>query len=127
MDFLTTPQFLVPAIGALKTVAICMFAINIGVILTWVERRLRGMIQDCIGPNRAGIPIPGKIATISLAAGPGLTAGAAVFGLTYLIDHFALFDSMGIERSTFGFVFIQGFIFVTWITFSAITRGVRKT
>ncbi len=127
MDFLTTPQFLVGAIGALKAVAICMFAMNVGVILTWVERRLRGMIQDCIGPNRAGIPLPGKVAAVSLAAGPGLTIGGAVFALAFLLDHFALFDSIGIERSTFGFVFIQGFIFITWITFSAITRGVRKS
>lgn len=127
IDFLGSPQFLVPAIGALKAVAVCMFALNVGVILTWVERRMRGMIQDCIGPNRAGIPLPGKAAALGLAAVPGVLTAGAIVMLAILLDHFDLFYLMGIERSTFGMLFIQGFIFAAWVTFSAISRAVKNS
>lgn len=121
MDFLTSPEFLVPAIGFLKAFAVCMFALNVGVILTWAERRVRCMIQDAIGPNRAGIPLPGKVAAIAVAAGPAVTAAGAVVGLALLLDY------LEVDKSSWGMVFGQGFIFVTWLTLSAISRAVRNS
>ena len=33
--------------------AVAMFAMNVAVVLTWVDRRQGSMIQDRVGPNRA--------------------------------------------------------------------------
>lgn len=120
MEFLSSSEFLVTLFGGLKGFAICMFALNVGVILTWVERRWRGMIQDCIGPNRASIPLPGKVAAIGLAAGPGLTAAAAVLGIA------ALVHVQELDKATFGGVFLQGGIFMLWLTVAAISRAARR-
>ncbi len=119
-DFLTSSEFLVPLIGGLKGFAVCMFALNVGVILTWVERRMRGMIQDCIGPNRAAIPMPGKVAAVGLAAGPGMTAAAAVLGLA------ALVHVQELDKGGFGAVFLQAGIFMLWVTLAAISRAVHR-
>ncbi len=119
-DFFTSSEFLVPLIGGLKGFAVCMFGLNVGVILTWVERRLRGMIQDCIGPNRAAIPLPGKVAAIGLAAGPGLTAAAAVLGIALLV-HLQQMD-----KSAIGAVFLQAGIFLLWVSLAAISRAVAR-
>lgn len=121
LETLKSSSFLIPTIGAVKAVAICMFALNVGVILTWVERRLRGMIQDCIGPNRAAIPIPGKVAAVVLALGPGVTVAAAILGAAIYLD------SESTSNPGWGMLFFQGGVFVTWLTFAAIARGARKT
>ncbi len=107
--------------GFVKAFAVCMFALNVGVILTWAERRIRTMIQDGIGPNRAAIPLPGKVAAIAVAAGPSFTAAAAVLGLA------ALVHAMNGDKAWWGMLFSQGAIFFTWVTLSAISRSVRKT
>ncbi len=45
-------------IAALAKIAIMVgFLVNVAGFLTWVDRRLSSMIQDRIGPNRAGITI----------------------------------------------------------------------
>jgi len=119
-EFFTSSAFLVPLIGGLKGFAVCMFGLNVGVILTWVERRLRGMIQDCIGPNRAAIPLPGKVAAIGLAAGPGLTAAAAVLAVA------ALVHVQEMDKSTLGAVFLQAGIFLSWMSLAAISRAVSR-
>ena len=119
-EFLMSSEFLVPAIGGLKAVAVCMFALNVGVILTWVERRMRGMIQDCIGPNRAGIPMPGKVAAVGLAAGPGMTAAAAVLAIA------ALVNGQAMDKSTIGAIFLQAGLFMLWVTLSAISRAAHR-
>jgi len=119
-EYFTSSAFLVPLIGGLKGFAVCMFGLNVGVILTWVERRLRGMIQDCIGPNRAAIPLPGKVAAIGLAAGPGLTAAAAVLGVAILMH------VQQMDKSTVGAVFLQAGIFMLWMSLAAISRAVAR-
>ena len=43
------------------------FVVNIGALLTWYDRRGGAMMQDRIGPNRAGI----KISASSSSASPG--------------------------------------------------------
>lgn len=106
--------------GFVKAFAVCMFALNVGVVLTWAERRIRTMIQDGIGPNRAAIPLPGKVAAIVVAAGPSLTAAGAVLGLATLVH------VMDGDKAWWGMLFSQGAIFVTWITLAAISRSVRK-
>lgn len=121
MDFLTSSEFLVPAIGFGKAFAVCMFALNVGVILTWAERRIRTMIQDAIGPNRAGIPLPGKVAAVMVAAGPSMTAAAVIVGLAFLLDHLVA------DKAFWGMIFAQGAVFITWLTLAAISRAVRHS
>lgn len=106
--------------GFVKAFAVCMFALNVGVILTWAERRVRCMIQDGIGPNRASIPLPGKVAAIGVAAGPAFTAAGAVLALA------ALVQSQGWDKAWWGMVFSQGAIFITWLTLAAISRAARR-
>src|SRR3954469_1673785 len=42
---------------ALKILVMVGFVVNIGALLTWYDRRGGAMMQDRIGPNRAGIKI----------------------------------------------------------------------
>jgi NADH-quinone oxidoreductase subunit H len=44
----------------IKILVMVGFLANVAGLLTWVDRRLSSMIQDRIGPNRAGIPITKK-------------------------------------------------------------------
>lgn len=119
-EFLTSSDFLLPLFGFLKAFAVAMFGLNVGVILTWVERRLRGMIQDSLGPNRAAIPVPGFVAA-GLAAGP-----AALVALGVGAAAATNFQDVS-SYPSLGFLFTHGGIFVTWLTLSAIARVVRKT
>ena len=41
-----------------KIAVILLFALNMGGVLTWVERRQMSMIQDRVGPNRAVVFLP---------------------------------------------------------------------
>jgi NADH-quinone oxidoreductase subunit H len=102
----------------LKAFVVAMFAMNVGVILTWVERRMRGMIQDCPGPNRAGIPVPGWLAA-GLATGPAALAGAGVALLAWS-------NRAEAEWSAWGFLFFQGAIFMLWVTTASIARVVAN-
>ncbi len=43
-----------------KILLLLAFLVNVAGLLTWVDRRLGGVIQDRIGPNRAYIPLLGK-------------------------------------------------------------------
>src|SRR5688572_4562724 len=118
-DFFTSSEFLVPLIGGLKGFAVCMFGLNVGVVLTWVERRMRGMIQDSIGPNRAAIPLPGVVAA-GAATGPALLLA----GLVGLLGYFSWGELAAYE--SWGSVLLHGGIFLTWMTLSLIARVVRK-
>ena len=42
---------------AVKILVMVGFLFNMGGLLTWVDRRLSSMIQDRVGPNRAGIKL----------------------------------------------------------------------
>lgn len=112
---MTVEMFLVYFI---KAFAVAMFAMNVGVILTWVERRMRGMIQDCVGPNRAGIPVPGKLAALG-ALGPALGAAGAIGFLAFVNADDAAADGWGM-------VAFQAAIFMLWFTAAAISRVVHR-
>jgi NADH-quinone oxidoreductase subunit H len=102
----------------IKAFAVAMFAMNVGVILTWVERRMRGMIQDCVGPNRAGIPVPGPIAAMG-ALGPALGAAAA-------IGYLAFSGADEAPEEGWGMVAFQAAIFMLWFTTACIARVVGR-
>lgn len=103
-------------ISFIKAFAVAMFAMNVGVILTWVERRMRGMIQDCVGPNRAGIPLPGKLAAAG-ALGPALGAAGA-------IGYLAFANAEEAPAEGWGMLAFQAAIFMLWFTTASIARAV---
>jgi NADH-quinone oxidoreductase subunit H len=71
-----------PEIGifALRAFIVVMFAMNVAVLLTWADRRQGAAIQDRVGPNRAVIWIPTKLAQ-ALALLPALGLAAGILGL----------------------------------------------
>lgn len=115
-EFIASSSFLLPTLGFLKAFFVAMFGLNLGVILTWVERRMRGMIQDSVGPNRAAIPLPGPVAA-GAAFVPAALGAAAVFGLWYTLHQ----DGQGHEG--WGMIFTQSAVFIIW-AFSAVMARV---
>jgi NADH-quinone oxidoreductase subunit H len=112
------PLVVMAGIGFVKALVVSViFALNVGVILTWVERRMRGMIQDSVGPNRAAIPLPGVVAA-GVATGPAfLLAGAVLWA------GFASSLAEGGEGQGFyGKLFLQVGIFLGWVSLAAIAR-----
>ncbi|HSC89909.1 MAG TPA: complex I subunit 1 family protein [Polyangiaceae bacterium] len=119
MDFITSSTFLLPFWGFVKALAAGMFGLNVGVVLTWVERRMRGMVQDSIGPNRAAIPLPGFVAA-GAATGPAILLALGVGAAAYLNWEDAQFFR------DWGMVFLQAGIFLGWMTTALIARVVAK-
>ena len=60
---MTLPDIIATVVKILVMVG---FLFNVAGLLTWVDRRLSSMIQDRIGPNRAGLPL-GKKLTLRVA------------------------------------------------------------
>lgn len=116
-EFLGSSAFLLPLLGFVKALAAGMFGLNVGVVLTWVERRMRGMIQDSLGPNRAAIPLPGKIAA-GVATGPALLLAGLV--------GFAVYSWWGDVDAyeSYGMLFLQSGLFLGWMTTALIARVV---
>jgi len=124
MEFLSSSTFLLPFYGFLKAFFVAMFGLNLGVILTWVERRMRGMIQDSIGPNRAAIPLPGPVAG-GLAFGPALLGAAAVVGLWYSLGQDSGEGEAG-GHAGWGMIFTQAAVFLIWAFTAIMARVVRE-
>lgn len=102
-----------------KAFAIVMFAMNVGVILTWADRRQGAMIQDRIGPNRAVMWLPAKVVQFLAAAPAVLLAG----GLLYLVSQT---EAAGPERTARAMVFTQLAILWNWLTLFIIAMRVEK-
>jgi NADH-quinone oxidoreductase subunit H len=110
------------AIFAIKFVAIgfavAMFAMNLAVVLTWVDRRQGAMIQDRVGPNRAVAWIPTFIAQ-GLALGPALLLAAGVLG--YCFTH----EVEGAALEQRGLLFSQLAVLLLWLTGCVIASKVK--
>ncbi|HEU5073773.1 MAG TPA: complex I subunit 1 family protein [Polyangiaceae bacterium] len=106
------------ALFTLKAFAVVMFAMNLGVILTWVDRRQGSMIQDRVGPNRAAIPVPAKILQVALV----IPALLAVAGIAYLLLGTEVED---VARTSRALTFSQLAILATWLTALVIAGRVR--
>ncbi|OQX68872.1 MAG: hypothetical protein B6A08_07755 [Sorangiineae bacterium NIC37A_2] len=115
------PSLAIIGIDFLKAFAVAMFAMNVGVILTWVERRMRGMIQDSVGPNRAAIPVPGFVAA-GLATGPAFLLAGSVL---YLAFGSELPESE--DAVFYGKLMLQAGVLVGWVTLAAIARSAQES
>ncbi len=108
---------------ALKAFFVVMFGMNLGVILTWLDRRQGAVIADRVGPNRAVVWLP-RIVGQSMALVPAVVLSVGV------ILFFLKVDAEGVARSSRALLFSQLAILATWVTALAISgrvaiRGVR--
>ncbi|MEZ4224887.1 MAG: complex I subunit 1 family protein [Polyangiaceae bacterium] len=102
----------------LKATFVVLFGMNVAVILTWVDRRQGAVIADRIGPNRAVIWLPQRLAQ-GLVAVPALGVAALV------IAFFVTNKAEGIERLGRAILFTHLAILATWLTGLFIAGRVR--
>jgi NADH-quinone oxidoreductase subunit H len=106
----------------LKAFFVVMFSMNVAVILTWVDRRQGAMIQDRIGPDRAVIWLPQRIAQ-ALAVLPALGVAGAVFALGWQDKLQRAGEAVDLGRAL---VSSQLAVFATWFTAIVIAGAVRR-
>src|ERR1041384_6972065 len=110
------------ALFAIKFVAlgfaVAMFAMNLAVVLTWVDRRQGSMIQDRVGPNRAVAWIPTFIAQ-GLALGPALLLAAGTLGYVHTHD----VEGQALEQR--GMLFSHLAVLLLWLTGCVIASKVK--
>jgi NADH-quinone oxidoreductase subunit H len=95
-----------------------LFAMNLAVILTWADRRQGAMIQDRVGPNRAVIWLPGKLAAAAvLAPAVAVAAGILAWAAQTELDE--------TQSGPVALVLSQIAILLTWVTALAIAGRVR--
>ena len=95
-----------------------LFCMPVAVLLTWADRRQGAMIQDRVGPNRAAIFMPGKLAAalVSLPA----------FGIAALALGWAWLNKGEVEHSvTLGIVSGELALTSVWFTLFVIAGRVR--
>jgi NADH-quinone oxidoreductase subunit H len=107
------------ALFAAKAFFIVMFAMNVAVILTWVDRRQGAVMQDRVGPNRAVIWLPTWLAQ-GMALIPALAAAGGVILL-------ATSSSSAVpDKTTRAILFSHLAILMTWLTGLVIAGRVRQ-
>ncbi len=102
-----------------KALVFVNFGMILGVMLTWADRRAGSMLQDRIGPHRAVIWIPKRIAQGGVVV-PALLLSAAVLCLTFI-------GGTPEHLTRDGILFSQGAVFITWFTLLVIGARVRRT
>ena len=106
------------AILAAMALFYALFAMTLAVVLTWADRRQGSMIQDRVGPERAVVFMPGKLAAAGVLL-PALAVAAGVVAWASLSE----FDEN--SRGLVSLLFSQLAIVVTWVTVVAIAGRVR--
>ena len=104
----------------LKVLLVVLVMMHVAVFLTWADRRQGAMIQDRIGPNRAVIWLPTRIAQ-GAALAPALGAAALIGWLV-----FGRPGPEGPSRTTWAILLSQSAIFITWFTGLVIAGHVSK-
>ncbi|MCA9647591.1 MAG: hypothetical protein KC492_43175, partial [Myxococcales bacterium] len=100
-------------------------SLNIAGLLTWVDRRQGAILQDRVGPERAVVWIPKRIAQGAVVGPAVLVAGGA-------LALFFLSDAEGVTRTTRAVLFSHLAVFITWFTALVIAgriklRGVKNS
>ena len=95
-----------------------LFCMPVAVLLTWADRRQGAMIQDRVGPNRAAIFMPGKLAAF-LTVAPAVVVAAGALG-------WARFNQLEGETNTIvGVISSQLALASVWITLFVVAGRVR--
>src|SRR5260221_837124 len=102
-----------------KAFFVVMFAMNVAVILTWADRRYGALLQDRVGPERAVVWLPRRIAQ-ALAFLPGLAVAGAVIGFVWTNK-----DDVS-SKAGDAVLLSQGAIFMTWFTGLVIAGAVKR-
>ena len=102
-----------------KAFFVVMFAMNVAVILTWADRRYGAMLQDRVGPERAVIWLPQRLAQ-GLAFLPAVLVGLGVW-------HFAEANKEDAASMPGNAMLLsQGAIFMTWFNAIVIAGAVKR-
>ncbi|MBN2197466.1 MAG: NADH-quinone oxidoreductase subunit H [Polyangiaceae bacterium] len=117
-------EFTLDAAKAVFVVAV--LSLGIGGLLTWADRRQGAMIQDRIGPNRAVLWLPKRLAQ-ALALGPALLVAAGMVAVALVSRSLA-----GEARTERAFVFGHLAVLLVWLTGLSVSRvvaarGVRSS
>jgi NADH-quinone oxidoreductase subunit H len=120
VDFFRNYGWLLLTVG--KALFVVMFAMNVAVILTWVDRRQGAMIQDRVGPDRAVIWLPRWFAR-GAVTGPAFVVAALVVGLALLNKNERGDDPISFGRAI---VVIQLALFMLWATGAALVAAAKK-
>jgi NADH-quinone oxidoreductase subunit H len=102
----------------LKVAFVAAFAMGLGVLLTWADRRQGAMIQDRVGPNRAVVFLPGRL----VAAMASLSALATIAGIFYLAF---LFSDTPEWRTPVAAIFTHAAILLWWVMGVSIAGRTR--
>ena len=95
-----------------------LFCMPIAVLLTWADRRQGAMIQDRVGPNRAALFMPGKLAAFLVAA-PAVVVAACALA-------WARFNELEGDTSVIvGVISSQLAIASVWVTLFVIAGRIR--
>jgi len=101
-----------------KAFFVVMFAMNVAVLLTWADRRYGALLQDRVGPQRAVVWLPRRVAQ-GLAF---LPAVAVAVGALF----FAEANKEDVQsRGGNAVLLAQGAIFITWFTGLVIAGSVK--
>jgi NADH-quinone oxidoreductase subunit H len=101
-----------------KAFFVVMFAMNVAVILTWADRRYGALLQDRVGPERAVVWLPRRVAQ-GLALLPALAVAAGVLLFAWANKE----DTQGLSGNAV--LLVQGAIFMTWFTGLVIAGSVK--
>ena len=95
-----------------------LFCMPVAVLLTWADRRQGAMIQDRVGPNRAGIFMPGKLAAAAVSLPAFAVAGLALAWAAFNKNEGGTHIGLGIVSSQLAIASI-------WITLFVIAGRIR--
>ncbi|HVW29366.1 MAG TPA: complex I subunit 1 family protein [Polyangiaceae bacterium] len=101
-----------------KAFFVVMFAMNVAVLLTWADRRYGALLQDRVGPERAVVWLPRRVAQ-GLAFLPAAAVAAAVVLFAWVNKE----DAQGLPGNAV--LLAQAAIFMTWFTGLVIAGSVK--
>jgi len=108
-----------PLLIAAKAAFVVLFGMNLGVLLTWTDRRQGAMMQDRIGPNRAVIWLPTRMVQAILVLGALGATGATLLAAQ------ALRPEEGAPSTLSALLFGELALFLSWFTMVLIASGVH--
>ncbi|MDX2054318.1 MAG: complex I subunit 1 family protein [Polyangiaceae bacterium] len=103
-----------------KSAFVVLFGMNLGVLLTWTDRRQGAMMQDRIGPNRAVIWLPTRIVQAVLVLAALGAGGATLFAAQALKS-----GGVAVPSTASAVLFGELALFLSWFTFIVIASRVR--